>query len=741
MRSKWQIWIASTALLLSAPACGILGEKDDIDKLLKFAGASTGCLNEMGPRFTRYMDGDVNTKEWEATWECAIDSLRLFRTFVRPTDPQGYSRRDMYAFVSKLLITSRKVPEDLILATFQLKASLLGGSADYVSNAELDHFLTLLRIGKKETTSLLPHLKARVRQPSPETLLAFANGLQSFGDAVAAQLRTTSNSPLTLQMIQTLTQGLSQIGGWQMPTETGKILLALKEFMVGGSAEAIEGGAWPALFRSLTQYGSVGAAAMSYKPEYSQIPNGTGEFYTAMARIVRTAMDTTLATHNDRLPYLSVARVIDALPEAWLTPQKRQSIQATLVPLSYKMLGSQIDDGFDRPSIDLLFNSMEFWNRGQTHLERIYKDYGLDPQGVSKGRLIAAAQSYLRTLPEPKDQEEVQRLINLTRKFLPMFAGEDDQITFGPWERYSLAHMSRLHWVRIVVERLIRSYSSLPTHDKGTLADLKSFIDDYAPLATAFSLIDPMIPKLAERRFQEANFFTFASNGDKFFDLDEATYYIAFYLSLSQLSNRIVSIIEPLCGTGEKDPFLIQWMKPDCFRDAFFARYQDFWDHFPNMVRYFSGLSHSDQTDLRIAIERGARRFGFSDQPVGKYDVDGFSALAHYIEAIFKRFDANQSQILGTSEVLNAFPVFKLALSEIGGIDINDNAMLEAAFTYTVAKGKPPTKDPVGIAKFLWWKTIRPTWNINATRSDIYSVIGVFSEPEPLPPAGLTSGK
>src|SRR5690606_10837447 len=82
MRSKTRLVGVAVLLSLSAASCGQFGQKGDLDDLMRFAGASTGCMNDIGPQFEKYFNGEITGKEWGSTWDCAGDSLKMFKKFV-----------------------------------------------------------------------------------------------------------------------------------------------------------------------------------------------------------------------------------------------------------------------------------------------------------------------------------------------------------------------------------------------------------------------------------------------------------------------------------------------------------------------------------------------------------------------------------------------------------------------------------------------------------------------------------
>jgi hypothetical protein len=442
-------------------------------------------------------------------------------------------------------------------------------------------------------------------------------------------------------------------------------------------------------------------------------------------------LNSMLDHHGGAVPLTSVDRVIVSLPGSWLSTPQKDAVSGFLRPLARKLLLSATDQAIDSRALGTLYSAMDDWNRGQTHLETLYSDYSLDPKGVSSREFLDAADQYISRL-DPIGAQDVRRIKVLNQRYLPLFAGDDAEITFGTWKRYSLSHMSKIHAVRLAVEHLIRSYSKDPV--RATLANLTELVTDITGLGVAFHVVDPTIPDLPKRRFTEANYFTFSSNGDSYLDLDEAVYYINYYLSLAHVADRTVAIAGPLCATDKIDAYNVHWMDGKCFRKVYFDNHRVLWDHAPGMINYYEGLPAKDRAALEVSMEAGARRFGKNDLPVGRYDSESLAAVIHFIETIFKRFDLNDDQELDKTETLNAYPVFKMALAEVGKIDPKNNNTLEAAFTYTVHHGRAPKTDFWGTADFIVWMAGRAFWDLHAGRANIYSIISLFAVPE-TPPA------
>jgi hypothetical protein len=133
----------------------------------------------------------------------------------------------------------------------------------------------------------------------------------------------------------------------------------------------------------------------------------------------------------------------------------------------------------------------------------------------------------------------VGRLTFIAQFFMPLLLQGDFQIDFIPQTQLTQTDVSQMLWIRIAVEQIMQSYSSVASRDRVSLSDFGRFIDDYQNFGFTLHLIDNSIPTAYENRFREADIFTPASNGDGFMDMDEATYYIAYFYSGKALSEPI----------------------------------------------------------------------------------------------------------------------------------------------------------------------------------------------------------
>lgn len=724
--------VAATLLagsLVMFQACGRKGPGIDMTAALNKIAGKGGCLNELGTRFSRYLQGEIGETEWSATFDCATSSLEMFRSYVRGSIPGGYTREDMRAFVQNFMVTERgAVSDDLIRSAFELKASLLGGNSEILSYAEFSVLTEYLRLMQRESITLLPHLSNRLKAPTPANLITLADQIERSANRLADGIRTEHNPDFTQASAQTLVNELARLFDWPLRPDAALWLGAGKSLFISGRSDAMEGALWPRALRMLGALGGPALASWSVRGQLLKPGSAYSSLVRTLTRRVRHSLQQTLTWNNGSLPLGKVDLLVDTLPSEWVRPGKT-SLKNTIRPLTQKILQSKIPDAIDAGSVESLLSAFDEWLDRQEYLEAIYTSIPDHESGVSAQDFTDAAERLLESLDE-KGKRDVRALIHLANAYVPLFLGDDAQITFTRWRKLTLHHLNQMNWMRLTAERLIRPYASLLDGDKVTFEAFRRFVLDYREFGLALGAIDPRVPDFEVRRFREANLFTYASDGDAYLDLDEATYYIATLYSAHTLASRITEAVRLDCRSLGSDGMGGDLFDAFCFRRSYISRAPTLWDHFPFLVEEFRTMSDARKANLIYAMEKAARIFGYTDEPMSSSEITGFAGVAHYVETLFQRFDADTSQVMDKNEALVAVPIFTPFLAEVGGLDPTDTGMMNAVFTYTVKYGHPPSKDVKGIAHFLLWRARKPFWKLTSRRYEVFKAIGALNDPK-----------
>lgn len=749
--------------LLTLPSCGILGQKEDIKRRIDFKGKD--CMNDLAPKITRFMDGDLPESEWNGVWDCTNESLDTFVRFIDGSTPEGYTSHDVKMLLSNFLITNREVSDDLVSGLLSLKASIAGGDPGVVTRKQIDFLKELLQQVKRESGVLLPLLKARKSDPTPANLIRLGDAIAALGSKIADTVDRGGNRDFPREEADKLVNELERMNVAIIPREWIPVAFAAKQFLFAGSSASIEGPIWGELIRTGSKAGGLALAvqtlSMSAVTSRSQ---DNLDFRNDIAARVYSILSDGLSRHGGEVSLDVLDGLIDSLPDSLLSIKTRDGeghvvdrgvAKAALRPFLGNMLQNPSSTGMTQDSIDLIYSLFLKWSNGDKHLQRIYTQFSLDRVGETAERFATAAAFYQGQLDEG-GRIEVHRLARLALDYKPLFFGDDDQITFIPMNEHSLHNLRTIHWMNLVAEHLLYSYGSHGNRTIADLPDLERLVADFLDIGFEFRILDKNIPGQAKKRFVEADMFTFVSNGNDRLDVKEITYYLAYLVSTFNMGQRVRDSIDQDCRITNgpeagSDP--IQWPKQDasCFIRVYFQRAMMFWGNLPNFRTYYSGSSQDERNRINENIVAAGRLIQGRSW-IGSFDTQGMGAVIHYIESLFTRFDKNSDQKLDLDETLTSYPMFKPVFQKImkeRGLPTDCGKfcdfLAKSIFTYTVKHGKEPSTKFPEVLKFVGWfgegALNERWWNVDASRARLYMIIPMiqtldapgFKEPWPDP--------
>ncbi|RYZ67386.1 MAG: hypothetical protein EOP09_11110 [Proteobacteria bacterium] len=340
----------------------------------------------------------------------------------------------------------------------------------------------------------------------------------------------------------------------------------------------------------------------------------------------------------------------------------------------------------------------------------------------------------------PFDKQTIVELIKVAKDFQGLFS-ENDSVMFFSRETArtrTARQILNMHWYRRLLRHLFKQYATGP-NNSALIEDFTRLCEDSGDLMKAIGKFAPdaAYGDVAKKRFREANLFMPNSNGDQYVSEDEAVYYVAMLVSAGSLTSRTWDRLTeqgkkcPIIGTDEIGEPAIAI---DCFRDQYFGHMGDYLSQFPDLMQgYHDQLDSDGQLKFIRDLEVAGRKNGFSDRPIGGFDIDSYSALVHYVEAAVIRFDSNGDEILDRDEILNnIYPIFALELSTVPNAPEGE-LMLKGLLTYLFKfKKVPETKAEK--AHFVWWiskRWVGGNWSwgsIEGTRFDVYGILALLTE-------------
>ncbi|NDD91726.1 hypothetical protein EBZ37_06540 [bacterium] len=719
-------WLFSTLALVSG--CGILGKNDAVSRNMSYADPGMACLDGFSETLAQYKEGTLAEAQWQKSMDCVNNSLETFQKFVTPSAAEGYSLSEMHLFVSKFLLTTAPVSQELVRGIFEFKAALLGGPTDRISPAELNRLLSNLEQIKEISSEVLTALRRVRRDPTDENWIRFSDVAREAGQKMAALLPAEAFASVSLQTIEAFVNEARNFGV-DIDPRLARAGLAIKKLLVGGSDQEIEPDSWREFARLIGRaIGPLGMITQSQENGSAAIFDRR-EVFTETLNQVAAILRSSMAYHGGVWPLALFDQIIDNLPSAWL-PARAQVVKSTLRPLTQKILGSRTRDAIDESAVQIVLTFLDDWSRGSAHINQLFSIIGRD--SVSWAELISMSQAYQDQLSDPRAKADAARLVSLIKFYQPILSAGDGMISLHRGQNYTKAQLSQVHWTNLMAKRFLKAYAAPRGNGTISQSDLANFFGDFMDFAADVHFLDPTTIDMPARRFRDMDLFTLASDGNGELNEQEVTYFLTYIVSIGNLSKRISDSVVPRCPRGAKDPFGTYYVTKDCFIYNYFSQHQSLWDHFPKLSSYYSSLSSSQRAKTESEMEISSRRYGISDLPVGGIDIQGYSGLIHYAETIMARFDRNEDGILVLDEVLAAYPVFKRILAETGKLDMRDDALIQAVLTYIVKYQEIPKQD----LKFITWYASRPFWKLNADRGGLFNLISKISTPEPIPASG-----
>jgi hypothetical protein len=469
-------------------------------------------------------------------------------------------------------------------------------------------------------------------------------------------------------------------------------------------------------------------------------------------------------------------------------------------------------DGIHKENLERLWDAVLLFANGQRYLESAFIAENEVVSGTSSGfdkasflgSLLGGPTLAQLFLPDQLSLnaslvESGNRLRDylLEPELFPLFAKGELRITYNGYNgdsRESLWGLTLANGIGNLVRFVLSSYIPHQTvgvagsdADKAqrdielaygaTRKAIETFYRETTPIGIDVDLYDPKNSNSADKRLLESSLFVYHSVGGDHMTLEEGTDFISTLFSAKMLSAPTYNQIFSDCRadgfkSGPNDVYGKPSIATECFRKKYFGQLiESTWDHMPGLKSYFAtvpsrpeknpkGAGQLDPTTYRETIdcfmEQTARSY---EEPncrdwVDSGDIDEFSALSHYVEALFTRFDRNQDGVLDFDEGMRVFPLVDPLLIEAQEAaqkayeqdPKNDNPMRSltseyrrlGALTYMLKTGNIPST-----VDFIWWDvkdvldfndwwhgSKHDAWQFFADRGRVLQIIGMISSME-----------
>jgi len=265
----------------------------------------TKCLSEMTPVVKDFIQGDAKKEEVEAGWDCATTAIETFKRYVRGRNADRYTPQELATFLENNFLDRSKnerITVGLQTEFMKLKQIFVGGSADYITRAEIDKLIALLQNFREMTVNLNPYMKVLAMNWSVSDSSKLQVDVRYFEDAnkevqnaarLLASLIEKNEQSYRLSDFTVLMEELSGFFGesWEFPKTIAlymPVVKKVKKALAGGDENSVA----PTEWRRFALLGSRGYVQyLRYHYFIKSVPEtGTGYRLSYLSRTVEDVL-------------------------------------------------------------------------------------------------------------------------------------------------------------------------------------------------------------------------------------------------------------------------------------------------------------------------------------------------------------------------------------------------------------------------------------------------------------------
>ncbi len=754
-------WIFIFLLISTLTSC--VRTREPINETpIQLGAGEAQCLNQAGETIRIYAQGSASEQQIQEMWNCVSLSVKLFQKRVKPTHAEYYTPNELKNFLNYYFLSSKPLTEEFLDEVMALKVTLVGGVSSRIYHHELNYLRNLMTVFSRIMLRLRPYMPytfTRIQQLTEDELDLAMSGLiigaQELGQALeeAGQQYTLDHLSELLRVVMgELGSSAKKSGSKKNLNRDTEFLKSLKLVLFPHYPDRVSGNEWVSVLETSARWYSAALRFSYLNKNYKSWSYGSGlthyhQFLLDILTLVREALG---RNKDSTVSFETLFELIDTTPDSLMSIDRR-ALKDFLVPLIKKILRQgERRAGLSDLALTDLSQSVDDWYQGQLYLIQLFQliekksgDHNADGYGYSKEKLLSVPLAEVLGVAPQLIRESSERLFNLYRspKFLPLFYGEEDEITF-PLDtdpksgRFSLNDLSKINALNILSRKFLTSYADL---NGATLEAFRQFYSDTKDIGIELKFYDPESKNPADKRFREGNLFTDASDGDALINETEATQLSSLLISARRAANKIHQKIVDECNkvrkvSNFKNHFDQYYVRAECYREVLFKNFDQYFSKMPLLVQHYLSKKTAGQSkEFEVALEQSTGRelapnpSLAADEWMSSQDTDLILGVSQYVENIFRRFDVNHDQVLSRVETEKAFSetykniMIKILQLETKKDEVDEKDAL-ATFLVFLKQGSKPTWADIAI-----WK-LKEKLGRQEVRADRTTLFKIFAE-------------
>ncbi|MDZ4081491.1 MAG: hypothetical protein U1E10_01025 [Bdellovibrionales bacterium] len=738
---------------------------------LKLSGPTENCMSDSLKYLETYFKGAASAEQVDTAFKCVSGALDMFTTYGRGSaDRDSFSSIELRTFLERHFLGNLKLSDSLLNEVMRVKISILGGSPDRLTKAELARLVEVLDTLRIEALRLRPYvdilnqrLPADGQSVDPSHLEQAISDFTFTMDTLGALLGK-SRQPYKLENLKTLLQdfqglyeGRSNWKGPQWFSQQMPLIVSAKALLIRPDGEAISPDEWQLLFSHVGRiYGlflrfkyAINGRDLFFGEGLAQVEIGILE----VAGILDEAIE---AKGTGKIEYQILRDFILALGASgsFELPVQASTMADLLEPLLEKifnpiLIGTaganrldpndplsirgerEVQGGLTRTNLYRIRDTFLGWVETQEFWERLEVEAMLQDPTLQKGQpLPLKVVRPIWASFNPVFAEPWADLKSIFDRPVPPSTRENGTVIFENSKTVVFDRKSfrELNWKQQVVRTLGYGYISDPEGLRMsgiTLDQFERVFIDFRQLAIDLEFLDESDTDIWKTGFSISNIFLFSSNGDDRIGYHEAIDLFVFSFASGVIRDVIEADLLLNCESGPVDMGGRPTYKASCWRKQIKAGFKDFLADIPGWVRQAKGFGSGSWNKYFDNMEKASRKIDNPSGPLSSSERSRAMSIHHYIEALFTRWDSNRDDRLSLYEADKSYFLFKRLLKDASGFKKEEE--VRALFFYLLAYGAPPDDGDLGdIVKWLWWKSNPDQWpsRVGASREKLAQIFG-----------------
>ncbi len=726
--------------LFASIGCSLrIGEKPAQNTEINL-GDQVGCLSDVGTVLSQFLNGKIKDKELEAFGECVIFSIQTFENYTVGEKSEEYHPKEIRHFLHQYFLKDKIISDAMLEQMMNLKILVLGGSKESITRSELSEFIKIIEIWKKEFVALNRYMKVYnwatgIEQQEKFSVSAVDAAIASLKVFVVNFLGTFQGrfvqyhwNDLEVLIEEFRRFALNPHSETSRPPRHWTLLIQKFQklsFNTSESAIVVEDMA-PLAKEMVDGLGLVikykyflKGQKIDQEPGLTHLNNWVQEAYRLLNHAV-------LRHPNERIDYSDIHEFLLALENFFVFPLSLTAddiyeffpkiFEAILTPKPVDRSSSMfLKKSFRRDFLLEAISLYSDWYEIQSHLSRYYPNEE-NVRGVqSQDDVWFQSNISLNPLDAKTPISDLQRII---RGIPPIYKKGESTVFLVEIKKaysYQVSHdffnLSQMNLYRTIINLAMRGYAK-EYDPKSTMSsamtaqELQGLYEDLKPLGIKVGLLDPRSNTAGLRSFNEANLFTYASDGltlSAKMSFEEGMLLVGYLWSGSLLSKTLYGHLIQRCELGGNDFRGQKKIFRSCVEKNMGELIRDHVNTMPSLQKYLQSL---DSKSLEIyAKDLLASSWGecSSEDWVEKSELNVTSVILHYVESVMTRFNLDANPFLEGSEINAAIPLFTGFIQMMGesvGMKSMDTQLVQDVFRHIVETGEIPEKKS-------WWKGLR----------------------------------